>query len=256
MDRMPKIWSAKVLLVLLVVLTLPNFAFGLERNSFVRKETPTIEAFRKHVATDPIVMDRYMRHFGMTREQVTEYFATLRPARIEKNGSYLVYNVPAKTGILRHSMMNFKKGDLVWADAAGTYVLKASCGNPMIRGTEPGYVGMPVVMDTPTDLRAMDVTDEGQELVALVPSPEPPLVPEASPVLLEPPLADESSAVALAAGGGGLNLAPLAALALAGTRIRGSSGGDTPVVPEPGTMIALGFGAASLVIGARKRKQK
>lgn len=252
MDVVRNPLKAVMLAALLGLLVAVAPAQRLEPNSFIRKHTKTIESFRQHVSQDPVVMDRYMRHFGMNREQVLAYFETLRPGTVAQTGPYLVYNVPAATGEIRHRVMTFKKGERVWVDQAGNYILKVSCGNPLVRGSDEPLALVTTTIEEPeTELRALNIEDEGEPLVAYTPTPQEPLVPDRSPILIPPDIIPGASSAQFIPGGG-FSPWPLLGLGLLG--IRPGGGGDEPV-PEPATMLALGAGAAYLVARRKKKTQ-
>lgn len=216
-----------------------------EPNSFLNKPAATHEQLMKQIQNDDQVMNRYMRHFGMTRPQVIEYFKGLKLDTLTADGVYLVYNVP-ESEELRAKAIFYKAGTKVWVDGEGTIVLKASCGNPMKRGTDETSI------------------EVEQPVTADLIRPEPTVVaPQGTPaelVVSTMPSTIESSALPFPAaapaditeiirsGGASFNPGFLAPLAIVPFIIK-----DNPKepVPEPATFAALAAGAA---IVARKRK--
>ncbi len=93
-----------------------------EPNSFLMKPAPTHAALMQQIKSDEVVMNRFMRHFGMTREEVIEYFSGLKLSTIKESGPYLVYNTP-ETGEIRARVLYYKKGTKVWVDSTGNYIL-------------------------------------------------------------------------------------------------------------------------------------
>lgn len=240
----------------LVALNLP-LASRPEPNAFLEKTCGTHEALMAHVKSNEVVMSRYMRHFGMTRDQVIEYFSTFHLDTLKQDGVYLVYNTPESNEIHSRSIF-YKKGTKVWVDQMGNPVMKVSCGNPMVRGTDvqlvPGTTleahADVVPMEQPVEGVTAPVEMEAVENLPLEAAPLP-----AAPTEL--PASVES--VSRGGGAGWLALLPLAALA--GSHSGG--GDDHPVcnpktnpncVPEPFTMVLMGAGAAGLVAKRLRKK--
>lgn len=234
-----------------------------EPNAFLNAPAQTHNELMVQVQKDPVVMSRYMRHFGKTKDEVVTYFQTLRMGKLEQDGVYLVYNVPDWEE-LRAKVVFYKAGTPVWIDPAGTVVLKVSCGNPMIRGTDDIAI---VTQNDPI----LEMVDEPRELIKgdLATQIE---TGEASDLVLsdvETPLTIEASAQAFAPampfipisiGSVGVpsivnTVLPILAVPGAVLLTTGFNGGDSPPnpVPEPGTMIALAIGGG--MIAARRRRK-
>lgn len=216
-----------------------------EPNSFLNKPAKTHAELMKQVQSDDQVMNRFMRHFGMSRKEVLDYFGTLKLDTLKEDGVYLVYNVP-ESEELRARAIFYKAGTKVWVDQEGTIVLKESCGNPMLRGTD----NTSVAMDQPVNAEITKPED-----AILIPSGSPAdLVASTLPADLESSaLAFPSAApadVTSLIGGGGFNPAFLLPLAIVPFIVT-----DNPPdpVPEPMTMMTLAAGAAII---ARKRRNK
>lgn len=239
-----------------------------EPNAFLNKAANTHNALMNQVKNDPEVMSRFMRHFGMTREQVIAYFSGLRSSQLAEDGVYLVYNCQENSGEIQARVIFYKKGTKVWVDSTGTPVLKMSCANPMVRGTDDLSTSVDVDVNKPVE------TTRPLEAVTK-PSPTPIKAtvfsddPELSPAMLTAESITPPVPAVVERSRGGLGWLPLLGLAFLTTG-GGSDGGDTgkttgttgcedphgcePPVPEPGTMIALGAGIA--FIAARRRKKQ
>lgn len=220
-----------------------------EPNAFIGKPTPTLEILLAHVQSDAVVMSRFMRHFGMTSEEVVAYFGSLKRGTIQKDGAYLIYNTP-ESGEIRARVLFYRKGTPVWMDEAGNYILKLSCGNPMIRGTDyrPSDDPEGIAMKSFTDVRQL-VTEPptGIDVGELTTTGVPPIPPKTAVTFTtEPPMNPvfEESAQVFAA-------AALVIPYTAGVLI--SSGAP---IPEPGSMLALGIGIASFAAMRRRKKAR
>lgn len=227
-----------------------------EPNAFLNKAAYTQNALVTQVQNDPKVMSRYTRHFGMTKQEVIEYFKTLRLDTLKEDGVYLVYNVP-NTEEVRARSIFYKKGTKVWVDPDGGIVLKASCGNPMARGTDVQTVPISADYDAATELVTRDtpveLTTETILETEIVPSPVE-LETSALAFPVAPPMEVGTLVTTVPPvipGGGGFNpnfLFPIAAIPF----ILIDGGGGNEPVPEPATMVLLAAGGAA--IAARKRK--
>lgn len=151
-----------------------------EANAFLNKGVDDLRGIIRQVKNDPEVLERYEKHYGMSKWQIVEYFRYLKPGKIARSGAYIVYNVKPD-GIVRSRLFNLKAGTLVYVDETGQPVLRKRCGNPMTKGPSKLSVAdliAEVPVEPPTDIRPID---DG-------PTPDPALAPEA-PVYEEIPLA-------------------------------------------------------------------
>ena len=78
-----------------------------ELNAFINRPANTIPELIAQMRSDPVVMDRFMRHFSMTRSEVLTYVGALRLGTIPKTGYYSVYSVP-EGGIIKVHKSYFK----------------------------------------------------------------------------------------------------------------------------------------------------
>lgn len=226
-----------------------------ETNSFLEAPAPSYGVLLKQVKTNKVVMDRYMRHFSMTREEVVNYFTTLRLSTLPKEGVYAVYNVP-DSGVLRARFFRLRKGTKVWVDLANTPILKESCGNPMSRGPRRQVDNDVTVYDMESAMRT--TVEEGDE-VFIAHKPLEPIVPALDPV--EPVVVTEVPDVTTASRAPMtidrkdrippfLVLLPPLLIHLIPPRRN-----SPPPVPEPGSLIALSVGVGG-IIARRTRKRR
>ncbi len=247
----------RTLLVALVALGAIAGAQGrMEPNSFLRKPAPNSSALMKQVATDKVVMDRYMRHFSMTETEVANYFSTLRLGSLPAEGVYSVYNVP-KSGELRARYFRLRKGTKVWVDLKGEPVLKESCGNPMTKGPNRRHDEEVTLHDADRPIRP-SVAEEDQVFVknTLLEPDIPMLLPD-TPVVAEPPPIVTTTGEAPNVFSSAPRFPKILVLIppiLAGTiRPRRNS---PPPVPEPASVLVLAVGAAGVIArGVRSRRR-
>ncbi len=228
-----------VLFLMAVVATM-----AMPRNSYLLRPANSKSALMSQVRNEPMLMDRYMRHFSMSEAEVIEYIGSLRLSRIERTGIYGVFGVP-ENGKIHSTMQNLRKGALIWIDTEGNPVLYAVCGNPMTLG--PKRATMSEVLTTvpatvPSEIVAIATTPSAPVVPSPVVASAMPPTPVASVVDIEP------EGVVLGSRSGGFFLPAL----LGASALLASNDGGKEPVPEPATMTALALGAASLI--ARKRK--
>lgn len=227
-------------LAILITLSALSLAQRMEPNSYLNRRVSNPAGLINQLRNDPVVRDRFMRHYSMTEQELVEYFSSFRMGKLERSGTYTVYNAPA-TGVLRVRARNLKKGTPVFLDASGTPVMLVSCGNPLEMPVPGAEITPPVSAEveaipptyeptmetmTPTEVYPPDVSPVPAEVV---PAPNP--IPEVSR--------------------GGSSFPFLLALPL--LAFVGGGGGDNPPIPEPATMVVLGAGAV-YVISRRRRK--
>lgn len=219
-----------------------------DQNSFLNRPANTVSELISQVNSDKQVADRFMRHFAMSKPDLIDMFSKLKTGRLQSDGVYLVYNVPGWEEV-RSRALFFRKGTLVWTDQEGTPVLKASCGNPMVRGSDIGVATVATGIDAQPVLAYRDL---------LATSPETSFI-EATPNLAAPGTVEVNAADVLPTvpstpqvtnGNSFPYILPLGLGALFGF-----NNGNTPPVPEPCTMLALSVGGAAM-LRARKRSKR
>lgn len=212
-------------------------------NSYIKSPTPTVEALIAHVKKHPEVLDRYVRHFQMTPDEVMRFLRTLRLGRLQHDAYFDVWNVPGETGELRVRHLLFRKGEPFFFDQNGAPVMVVVCGNPVIRSDEAapprlapsvgGLIGpAEVVVPTPSTI----------EMPLNIMQPPIPIAPEVIPDLPPEPTPPNP-----------ISAAPL--LGLLPTLLIGiNSGGN--VIPEPGTVVILGAGCAMIIARRAKKRSR
>jgi hypothetical protein len=218
-----------------------------EPNSFINRPAYTLSDLLDQVRNDKVVASRFTRHFGMTKEEVVDYFSTLRLGRLKTDGVYLIYNVPDWEEV-RSRAVFYRKGTLVWTDDKGNPILKASCGNPMVRGTDIGLarvspsVGL-VTSSGPRDLVALSTPET-------VPS-------DFAPETMAPSLAQTSAIAALppemlVPAVTTQPISPLLIVPIVGGLALGVNTTDPNPIPEPATVAVFAMAAGWAAVRARR----
>lgn len=229
-----------------------------EPNAFLNKPVHNHRELMSQVTKDEAVMDRYERHFGMTRQQVIDMMSGLKLSATGEDGVFLVYNVP-ESGELRARSIFYKKGTKIWVDKSGQPVLKASCGNPLLRGSDKPDQPVLAEMD-PGDENVRDITGVEKpgetipsDLVALTAPTDLEAAPAVLEGFVEPGVPGIIAPPALVPSGfnPGVLIPAISILVPIGDGGGHRNGPDS--VPEPATMVILG-GAAALAARRARRK--
>jgi hypothetical protein len=227
-----------------------------ERHSFLETPAPTRNALISEVRSNSIVMDRYMRHFSMTRTEVVNYFSLLHLGKLPKEGVYAVYNVP-KDGSLHMRYIRLKKGTKVWMDVGNAPILKESCGNPLTRGPNRRADEEAKLWDAEADLK--ETIDDTDQLIAKTKPFEPPVplidqtptVPTETPQVVttgEPPMTFTSRK----------GIPPFIVLIppILIHLIPPPRHNSPPPVPEPASFLALAIGAGGILARSVRRRER
>ena len=214
-----------------------------EPNAFLDRKADTVSALVEETASDSAVLDRFERHFGMSREELLRYFGGLHLAKLNADGVYKVYSVDDQ-GVIKSHVERLRAGVRVFADSNGIPILKASCGNALTAGSNALQAKLiPTVTGANDALLDLTVTiPESQEFAAQMPVGTP-----TTPIALEPEIP--------VTGTNSQNVAALPAVLLAALSGAGGlsfSSGHSAPVPEPAAIVTM----AGLVLAFKCRRKR
>lgn len=244
------------------------------RNSFIVRPVASARELAHQIRTEPVVAQRYARHFGRDAWEFAEYVEkNLRLSQLQQAQTFNVYYAPPdnRLMVVRRTL---PKGTPVFVDKrTGKPVLKANCGNPLtpavsLPQTQAQAVPTPTVVAQATPVMSERLTEAEMPMVEVVeiaeapieeavaadvlpvetlvetlpesaPEPEAIVTPIASPATPElPPLISR-----------GPNLLPFLPLL---TLLTPRGGGDYEPIPEPSSLLMLGSGLGLLYPLARR----
>ncbi len=221
-------------------------------NSFVNHRVADTTSLLAHVRKDPVVADRYRRHFAMDQASLLRYLGGLHRGALANDGVFTIYSVP-QGGRLKMHVGKLRRGEPMFLDRRGAPVLVVKCGNPVVLGPARPRPSTPTAVAilnerAPRPLPLAEAQTSTDELLASVPA-VPTVVPETATVVAEPAVA----VVPASSTGGSTNLGWLGSI----VGIFGAVSNDGPKdvtnpVPEPASLLALAAGAAAL---ARRRRR-
>ncbi len=221
-------------------------AYAMPRNSYLVRPAKTHGALMQQFRTEAVVADRYMRHFGMERQEMEAYLGTLKLGRLDKTEVHMIYAVP-KSGQLHGTPQLLKRGTLVWEDGSGQPILLEICGNPFTQGPKRTTMTDVISLEPaePAPLAAMSTLPQVAVISAPVAMTMQPITPTAPIVIdpiVEPAMASRN------------DLGWILAIPAAGALLLDFPRGDEPV-PEPASMTAMAIGAGYMALKRRRNKK-
>ena len=259
----------KRLSITILILGLATFSLARpELNAFIIKPVYSVPELMAQLKSDKAVLDRYMRHFSMSKAEVIEYIRSLHVGKIQKTGTYAIFSIPAGGQVKSHLSI-FKKGTPAFVDKRGNPILRLKCGNPFVKGPAKAYAlrgGAPIseesqdfkntfvpdsavptaVIPETTLLASVPTLTPEEELVTNTPAQTLKTVESPQPQNIETQTFSVSSGPSLGA------IGALGALGALGAISGNPSGGGPAPVPEPVTVIPVLIGLASLALLKRK----
>jgi len=244
-----KLINAKSIVLLAVVFATAVAQAHVEPGSFLNKPAKTTQQLVNQTRNDKQVRDRYLRHFRMSDSELVDMFSHLRPSKLQEGGSFIVYNIH-DDGVIRARVFILKKGTPVFVDDNGRPILKISCGNPMVAPKPKVALNVtPHVEVTPHVAPPPAPAPAEVETIIIAPPAPPVMAPErpAPPIIVPPAGGNVYNSVTKSS----VFILPL----LLFINNHGSCCECPPKqpVPEPASMLVMGFGASWMVI-RKKRK--
>ena len=251
--------SFAVLLVLLVAsstwakTTVP-------KGSYVRRHVSSVKELAAQINKDPVVRNRFARHFGVRPDQLTTYLLdNVTITRVTAKTPKKVYFVTRNGKMVARNKW-LRPGAAIFAlKDTGEPLLVQACGNPVLKTLPPrekvkaeGPQVLPAIRVSELPAPPAPVPTATQPLMAAaLPTTAPPPLPPANTVAVAP----TTAATAASSVGGHLGAAKLAAplLATAGLVHTSSS---PPVVAEPATILGAAAILTPVAFVFRRRRRK
>lgn len=267
MKRMATATAAIAAGLAVLLAAVPASAERTPPGSFLRDRVDSPQALSAQVKNVGYVGQRYASFYGLKVDEVARRFAALEYRHLRNDLRTRVWFVGKGNRIISE-MRTFKAGTPMFFTKTGQPVLDGRCGNP-VRSDLPQAVAQQPAPQV-TSVPEMQVTAQGAgaeaaevaltEALPLQPEPvitqvlaQPAeiIVPPAEVLISETVVPTVTEAVVApavqslpAAAAGGASLGPLGLLAIPVIAIAagGGGGGGTAIIPEPGSLIALGSG--------------
>lgn len=249
------------------------------RYSYLVRPVSSAHDLANQIRTEPVVAQRYARHFGRSAFEIAEHFEkNLYLTKLEKAETFNVYYAPPDNRLLVERK-TLPKGTPVFVDKKTRKpVLKANCGNPLTPAVSIQHqpiqtTPLPVVSRVTPHL-AQEVTLPEVPTVELVELPLEEVV--AADVLPTETLAETmpetpietTEALAEALPTPTTPIEPIVRrggspwwllIPLGGLLFREDNNNNLPPIPEPSSLLAIGAGFSLLYPSSRKafkRSQK
>ncbi|MCX7926129.1 MAG: hypothetical protein N2554_09995 [Fimbriimonadales bacterium] len=243
------------------------------RNSYLIRPVSSARDLANQIRTEPIVAQRYARHFKRSAWEFAEYVEkNLRLTRLERAQTFNVYYSPPddRLMVVRRTL---PKGTPVFVEKnTGKPILKANCGNPLTPAASipTPQAQVPLELATvavPKPIFAESVDAPQSPVIELVETPAPPIeevvaadvlptetlvetLPESAPDPEAPPALTPVASTPTDLppiyrnNFSWLPLLPVVALFI--------PRGDSEPIPEPNSMLVLGVGLGLLYPFSRR----
>ncbi len=219
-------------------------AFAMPPHSYLNRPAHTHAQLMRQIQADPVVADRYQRHFGMTKTELVRYFSALELRTQPRSAKARVFLVRENGGIAM-KVRTVKKGQKIWVDETGRTILLEVCGNPVTLGPKKLAV---TDMATATVVPSNPETRQMDQIVSTPAIVEPAIVASTPTTDFSVPYMPPQPLPPVITSSPSFN--PLPLLALVPFFFIRTGDNDKPV-PEPVTVGALGVGISLLMV--RKR---
>jgi hypothetical protein len=200
-----------------------------------------------------MVSARYARHYGTSPAKLTAYLSqNLMIKTLDKPYRTTVYYI-SKGNVIKKKVRILKAGSRVFVGPNGLPLLELRCGNPLGSTLPPAPKVKSIAAETGSPAPDWAVAPAPVLEVAASAAEA---LPQAMPIAATPALALENAVPAI---GGGFAVPP-ALLALGGALpmlfggVAVRTHHETPIVPEPTSLVALTMGASGVLFYSRRNK--
>ena len=107
-------------------------------NAFLDRKAETVSQLISEIRTNPAVANRYMRFYGLTKNQVIALVSNYHIARLKSNELFEMYSIPPSGWIKGHLAL-LHKGERVYSASNGQPKFRALCGNPIVPAGQSAF---------------------------------------------------------------------------------------------------------------------
>lgn len=258
MSRAPVLLLTTIILIAVAA----SASIGMERTpvgSFLVYRTTTVNDLRYQVMNNPVVRERYTKHFGVSASELVRYFAdNVELVSLKEPLKTRAWYIDRNSRIFVKTKL-FPRGTMVFATKDGEPLLAWACGNPLRADLPKSVVAKAISkpaaatlssMDAETKVLANPVETITAAAVTSLPAPaEISVLPVAAPPVGAELIAPEVAIAPVVAAGSSFGWLGLLGGLFA---IPHDNPNPNPPVPEPSTLIALGTALAFAPIGMIK----
>ncbi len=247
-----------VVLLTLVIAASCTAASSQQRSrpgAFTRYEASTVSELISQLQNDPVVAQRYTTHFGVSKQELVDYFSqNLKLVALKSPATVTTYFV-STSGRILSKQRKLTVGRKIFVGPGNKPVLEQGCGNPLTKRlpappeakTEVKplveTIGVPPPAPevvTPEVVEAVPAEPETPEVVAVLPAVEAVAIPPVATMSPAPSVFQFVGAVA-----------PI----VAGLQYLQADKETPSVVPEPATAATVALGFLGVAAGFRRSRR-
>lgn len=223
--------------------------------AFTRYEASTVSDLVSQIQNDPVVAQRYTSHFGVSKQELVDYFSqNLKLVAMKSPATVTTYFV-STSGRILSKQRQLTVGRRIFVGPGNKPVLEQGCGNPLTKRLPPPpevktevkpiveTIGQPPTPEvvTPPVVEVAPVEEEKPEVIAALPAVEAVTIPPVATMSPAPSIFQFVGAVA-----------PI----VAGLQYLQADKPTPNVIPEPSSLVTVALGAFGVAAGFLKTRRR